>query len=93
MARNRLGDDFYQSGRRSRVVATPQGRDGHRVAAGVLLALGTWTFGLVLPNAAQAQCSTGPTPTPPPPLRSDFSNQSFGNTPPLKPYRLNTSGG
>ena len=41
---------------------------------------------------AQAQCSSSGNPAPPPPVEADFSNRSFGTTPPLTPYGVRSSG-
>jgi len=57
------------------------------------LALGAWAAGsLLLPGAAQAQCSTGANPAPPSPVQADFSNQTFGTAPPQPPYAVVSRG-
>ena len=55
-----------------------------RLGSNILLALGTMTLAQVMaPAAAQAQCNSSSNPAPPSPVVANFSNQSFGNPPPL----------
>ena len=64
-----------------------------RLGSNILLALGTMTLAQVMaPTAAQAQCNSNSNPAPPSPVVANFSNQSFGNTPPLVPYNVASPG-
>src|SRR3954447_11107637 len=67
-------------------------RRGH-LATSLLFALGAWAGGDVLSaSAAQAQCNANASPSPPPPVQANYSNQSFGVTPPLMPYAVTSQG-
>ena len=64
-----------------------------RLGPNILLTLGTMTLAQVMaPAVAQAQCNSGNNPSPPPPVVANFSNQSFGNNPPLVPYNIASLG-
>ena len=64
-----------------------------RLGSNILLALGTMTLAQVMaPAAAQAQCNSSSNPSPPSPVVANFSNQSFGNNPPLVPYNVASLG-
>ena len=59
----------------------------------LVLALCAWVVAhAVSASTAQAQCSTSNNPSPPPPVQANFSNQSFGMTPPLSPYAVASLG-
>jgi hypothetical protein len=55
------------------------------------LAFGGIAFAQI-PTAAQAQCNSSSNPSPPPAVTANFSNQSFGVNPPLKPYVVTSPG-
>jgi hypothetical protein len=58
-----------------------------------VLALCAWVVAhAVSASTAQAQCSASGNPSPPPPVQANFSNQSFGMTPPLSPYAVTSLG-
>ena len=64
-----------------------------RLGSNILLTLGTMTLAQVMaPTAAQAQCNSSSNPAPPSPVVANFSNQSFGNNPPLVPYNVASAG-
>ena len=59
----------------------------------LVLALCAWVVAhAVSASTAQAQCNTSNNPSPPPPVQANFSNQSFGMTPPLSPYAVTSLG-
>src|SRR4051812_30650198 len=77
----------------NRITITLPAHRPTRLGSNILLALGTVTLAQVMaPAAAQAQCNSSINPAPPPPLVANFFNQTFGQTPPLVPYNLESAG-
>lgn len=64
-----------------------------QLRSGAAFTLGIWAIGqLMVPGAAQAQCSSGANPPPASPIREDYADRSFSTTPPLTPYYILSSG-
>src|SRR3954466_5945093 len=79
--------------RTNRIAITVPAHRPTRLGSNILLALVAVTLAQVMaPSAAKAQCNSSIDPAPPAPVVANFFNRTFGQTPPLVPYNLESAG-